>query len=369
MRILHVTDVYLPRRGGIELHVADLACAQRSAGNEVDVLTLTSAAPSSTTGSVISPALDAGLWKRARFVWQHRAYAAGQHYDVVHVHCSTVSPLSFATVAATDIPTVVTVHSLWRRYTLLYRAADYLVRWSRSPVTWSAVSESAATSVRRAAATTLDIAVLPNAVNLDAWRVPRPPRDADHVRVISVMRLAPRKRSMPLLKMLRAMRRAVPSRTQLSAIIVGDGPQRRRIERYLRRHRMTGWVTLTGQLNRPEIAAALARSDVFVAPATLESFGIAALEARAAGLPVIGRRNTGLVDFVGDGGVLVDSDRAMVHALSTMVSTGLPEWQVDHQSLAALDWSAAVDRAEQLYIRAGARRGVTLDVTTKSQSA
>jgi glycosyltransferase involved in cell wall biosynthesis len=367
MRILHVTDVYLPRRGGIELHVADLACAQRSAGHEVDVLTLTSTPPSSTTGSVISPAPNAGLWKRAGFVWRHRAYAAKQQYDVVHVHCSTVSPLSFATVAATQIPTVVTVHSLWRRYTLLYRAADYVVRWSRSPVTWSAVSESAATSVRRAAATPLDITVLPNAVNLDAWRMPRSAREPDHVRVISVMRLAPRKRSMPLLRILRAMRQAAPPETQLSVMIVGDGPQRRRMERYLRRHRMTGWVSLTGLMDRPEIAAALARSDVFVAPATLESFGIAALEARAAGLPVVGRRNTGLADFVGDGGVLVNSDRGMVRALTTMVRTGLPAWQLDHQTLAALSWVAAVDRADQLYVRAGADRGVKVNATTSSQ--
>jgi glycosyltransferase involved in cell wall biosynthesis len=367
MRILHVTDVYLPRLGGIEMHVADLASAQRAAGNEVDVLTLTAAPPSSATGSVISPALHAGPWKRARFVWQHRVYAAEQEYDVVHVHCSTFSPLSFVTVAMTQIPTVVTVHSLWRRYTLLYRVADYALRWSRSPVTWSAVSESAATSVRRAAVATLDIAVLPNAVNLDAWRVARPARDADHLRVISVMRLAPRKRSMPLLRILRTVRRAVPSTTKISARIVGDGPQRRQMERYLRRHRMTGWVTLTGQLDRSEIAAALARSDVFVSPATLESFGIAALEARAAGLPVVGRSNTGLADFVGDGGVLVDSDRAMMQALVAVASTGFPAWQHDQQTLEALSWTATLERTQWLYVAAGADRMSRLMTKTKSR--
>ena len=39
MRIAHVTDFYLPRLGGIELHVSDLSDRQRAAGHEVEVLT------------------------------------------------------------------------------------------------------------------------------------------------------------------------------------------------------------------------------------------------------------------------------------------------------------------------------------------
>ena len=39
MRILHVTDAYLPKQGGIEVQVRDLASRQTQAGHEVDVLT------------------------------------------------------------------------------------------------------------------------------------------------------------------------------------------------------------------------------------------------------------------------------------------------------------------------------------------
>ena len=41
MRILHVTDAYLPRLGGIEMHVHDLAQAQAAAGDDVDIITMT----------------------------------------------------------------------------------------------------------------------------------------------------------------------------------------------------------------------------------------------------------------------------------------------------------------------------------------
>jgi hypothetical protein len=39
MRILHVTDAYLPKQGGIEVQVHDLAQRQLSAGHDVGVMT------------------------------------------------------------------------------------------------------------------------------------------------------------------------------------------------------------------------------------------------------------------------------------------------------------------------------------------
>ena len=39
MRILHVSDAYLPKRGGIEVQVRDLAGRQADSGHEVHVLT------------------------------------------------------------------------------------------------------------------------------------------------------------------------------------------------------------------------------------------------------------------------------------------------------------------------------------------
>ena len=59
------------------------------------------------------------------------------------------------------------------------------------------------------------------------------------------------------------------------------------------------------------------QADLFVAPAFLESFGIAALEARCAGLPVLAMRGTGITEFVADRreGLLADGDAGMTKAL------------------------------------------------------
>jgi glycosyltransferase involved in cell wall biosynthesis len=358
MRVLHVTDAYLPRLGGIEMHVRDLARAQAEAGDEVAILTLTRqrGGPAALDGTVLRPGDEARVWDKAKFIWQYRTYGAAQHFDVVHTHCSTMSPLSYATIGAARIPTLMTVHSLWRRYTPIYRAADYALRWSRWPVSWSAVSNSAAEAVRRAAAGSLEVAVVPNGVDLDLWRPQVRVEEPGHLRIISVMRLAARKRPMPLLRTLKAAREATPRSIRISASVIGDGPQREAMEKYLRRHDMTEWVTLAGHLPRPDIAHAMASADVFVAPAILESFGIAALEARAAGLPVVGRRGTGLSDFVGEsgGGVLVDSDRGMAQTLSAMAAGELPQCVLDEASLAAMTWPAVVARTRSLYESAGA---------------
>lgn len=69
-------------------------------------------------------------------------------------------------------------------------------------------------------------------------------------------------------------------------------------------------MSQTGRLTRAEIRERFARADLYLAPATPESFGIAALEARCAGLPVIGMACGGISDFIRPGveGLLAESD-------------------------------------------------------------
>ena len=100
-------------------------------------------------------------------------------------------------------------------------------------------------------------------------------------------------------------------------MIIGEGPERASLEKYLRAHDLTDVVELVGRRTRDEIRTEFARADIFVAPANLESFGIAALEARCAGLPVVAKARTGIREFVANGreGLLAQSDRDMVDQL------------------------------------------------------
>jgi glycosyltransferase involved in cell wall biosynthesis len=360
MRILHVTDAYLPRLGGIEMHVHDLARAQVAAGDEVDILTMTSgggAIDSPASVGVIRPKDGAGLLSKGRFLLRHRSYGADQGYDVVHAHISTISLLSFFALGTSGVPRLVTLHSMWQRYASAYRAFDKLLHWSDWPVKYSAVSQIAADGMRATAHNPeLDISVVFNGIDLDLWTPGLRTSEPGQLRILAVMRLAARKRPLTLLRILKSVRSQVPAEIALTATILGEGRSRAQMERYLKRHDMADWVHLPGHLPRTEVRRMMAQSDVFVAPATLESFGIAALEAHAAGLPVVGRSGNGLSEFIrdGEGGVLVDSDREMSSVLAQMATERTHETVLRSSSIESFSWPAVVERHRDLYEEAGA---------------
>jgi glycosyltransferase involved in cell wall biosynthesis len=328
MRIAHVTDFYLPRLGGIEMHVGDLAARQVALGHEVTVLTSSpgDGCPEPADGPAVVRVTD-GLRRPHAFHPQAPFSGARQllegTFDVVHVHVGVASPLGFwaaRAAARAGVPTVVTVHSLWAWAHPIFRSLDRPGGYSRLPIRWTAVSEAAAAPVRRVVRRPGAVTVLPNGIDPERWEVPHEPRRADEILLVGVMRLAARKRPLQLLRMVREVRRRTPDGIRLGVEIVGEGPYRPRLERYLHRHAMTGWVSLPGRQSREQIRDLYRRADVFIAPADLESFGIAALEARCAGVPVVAKDGTGISGFVRDGrdGLLVADDAGMVDALTRL---------------------------------------------------
>ncbi|ADP80926.1 glycosyltransferase family 4 protein [Pseudofrankia inefficax] len=362
MRIVHATDCYLPRLGGIELHVRDLAQRQRSDGHQVTVATRTQQ-PTEALWPTESGDWDEPHVLRLRTLGKDRLEWLAP--DVVHVHLSVVSPFALAAArraAELGIPTVVTVHSLWSdlaRVAPLVRSTMGAHRW---PVVWTAVSRQAAAYVERVVAR--DVGVLPNAVDVGFWRG-RPASDQPRLAagnhpptILSVMRLTTVKRTIPLARVLHR----VSDETDIRAVIVGDGPKRAALERYLRRHGLAERVRLVGALDRNRVRAAMATAAIFVAPAHRESFGIAALEARTAGLPVVARAASGVASFICDRreGLLADSDRALArHTLELVRNVDLRREIIDHNRAVPpdLSWSAALRSNHDAYALAGARGG------------
>ncbi len=130
-----------------------------------------------------------------------------------------------------------------------------------------------------------------------------------------------------------------------------------RMQRFISRNSMTDTVTLAGRVDREELKTMYRQADLFVAPAFLESFGIAALEARCAGLPVIAMRGTGITEFVADRreGLLADGDGAMAAALVEMsANTELRRTIAEHNrtSFPPTAWPTVLDRVNDEYARA-----------------
>lgn len=371
MRIAHVTDCYLPRMGGIERQVDGLTRIQAGHGHDVEVITSVppGAGPSSSV-PVIGPSKqrsEPGSIRYLATLSGRRAVIEGG-YDLVHVHASTFSPLSYLAAGAASrdgVPTVVTLHSLWSWATPIFRGFDLGLDWRRWPLTWTAVSEAAVGSLSGVLRSGTPISVLPNGVAPELWRPARLPRDPNRVVIVSVMRLAARKRPMHLLKMLRAVRDQVPAGVRIEAKIIGDGPKRESMLDYLRKHRMTDWVELTGQLDQPTIRRVFDDADLYISPATLESFGIAALEARCAGLPVVAFAGTGVSDFIVDGrnGLLVDSDSEMAAALASLVRSRKTRTALTEHNLATesgFSWASVLTTCEDVYAEAFSQAGRTM---------
>jgi glycosyltransferase involved in cell wall biosynthesis len=361
MRIVHVTDCYLPRLGGIESQVADLVRHQRAAGHEVHVLTRT---PDRTDTNADVHRIKAG-WFRETILGSARTLHTVRDLrpDVVHCHNSALSPLAVAVAgAASDlgIPTAMTVHSLLPSVGPLMPLSGVLLGMRGASIAWSAVSEVAAVLVRRVLESSAQVDVLPNAVDVSWWRDAAGSQrtaGSTEVRVVTVGRLAIRKRPLALLTMMARVRDLVSPEIPLRLILVGDGPQRARVERRVRALGMSAWVDLPGQLPRSAIREVLAAADVYAAPAILESFGIAALEARSVGLPVIAKAHGGVGEFVTDGtdGVLATTDREMALALARLIDDPTLRATMTAHNCAvppAFGWADALARTDALYARA-----------------
>ncbi len=140
---------------------------------------------------------------------------------------------------------------------------------------------------------------------------------------------------------------------RLRATIVGDGSLRRALGWYVRHLGLADEVRLVGRLDRSAIRELFTTADAFVAPANLESFGIAALEARTAGVPVVR-------EFVEHGreGLLATSDRDLADQLLRLAQDpAMRRVMAKHNAHVppTMDWDAVVAANVATY-----RRAITL---------
>jgi glycosyltransferase involved in cell wall biosynthesis len=82
----------------------------------------------------------------------------------------------------------------------------------------------------------------------------------------------------------------------LQFLLVGSGPRRAALEAMVNARGLQQTVRFTG--HRHDVAALLADADVFVLPSRSEAFPNAAIEAMAAGLPVVASAVGGLLDLI-----------------------------------------------------------------------
>lgn len=296
MRILHVINGLGP--GGAERLVVELARLAAADGHDVTVATLGPPPPDSTPHlRAQEVAVTVRQMGRHRFdpVGWLRVLWAMRSADLTHAH---LFPAIWVAALGPGVK-VLTEHSPAnrRRDSMWMRWLDHqlLGRFS----TAVAISEGVADGFRDyllAAGTRLPVLTIENGVPLEIFATPAPStRPGRQLKLLSVGTLDRRKDVGQALAAVRGL-------DDVSLTIVGDGPERAGLMDRARAEGQQQQVSFLGR--RTDVARLMGEHDALVMTSRYEGFGLVAVEAMAAHLPVLAPDLAGLSTVIGPGGLL-----------------------------------------------------------------
>lgn len=255
----------------------------------------------------------AGAFLYARIVGAVRELHERHRIDLLHAHAAL--PCGHAAMllhAELGIPYVITVHGLdafsttqvsggvgeWRRRISLrvFRNASRVI----------CVSERVREKVLEGAGGVCSTVVVYNGVNADMFSPPVNPSQG--LSVLSVGNLIPIKGHESLLRAISKVSSEFPA---LTCDIIGDGPERDRLEKLALELRIRERIRFLGRQPRAQVAEAMRGCTVFALPSRYEGLGCVYLEAMSCGKPAVACRGQGIGEVIRDGwnGALVgDND-------------------------------------------------------------
>ncbi len=266
-----------------------------------------------------------------------RLYAAFP-FDLVHAHYAV--PAGDAVQRARgDAPLVVSVHggdvlATAQRSAYAHRTVQRTFAHARLVLANSAGTERRCQALGAQQTTVVHLGTdLPQARTTPP--AARPPT------LVTVGHLVARKRHADVVEALALL---APRHPALRYAIVGDGPERAALEALAAQRDIGDRVEFAGQLPPAEARRRAADADLFVLPSVDEAFGVAYVEAMAAGVPAIGcEREDGPAEIAAAGAGLVQVPPRDPHALARELDRLL----VDTQARTALGQQArsTVERA------------------------
>jgi glycosyltransferase involved in cell wall biosynthesis len=242
----------------------------------------------------------------------------GQRFDAFDVDHMPYFPLFTARLVCSlrGERLVATWHEVWgREYWPTYASrlgrVGYLIERLavRTPDEIVSNSEQTTTRLRELLHATKPIATVPLGVDFERIDATRP--SSEGADVLYAGRLLDNKGVDVLL---RAVAIAAAQEQAITCLIVGEGPERQRLQTLSRQLGITGNVRFLDFLPGDEIYGVMKSSGVFVLPSKREGFGLVVIEANACGLPVITVRHPDNAArhliIEGENGLLCDLDPA-----------------------------------------------------------
>jgi glycosyltransferase involved in cell wall biosynthesis len=156
--------------------------------------------------------------------------------------------------------------------------------------------------------------------------------------------------------LLDAFARVHALRPDATLVIAGGGPALDDVRSRIAAAGLTRSVEVLGNVGRHDVAPLLHRSAVFCAPSLGEPYGMSAIEAMAAGVPLIVTDTGGLAEVADDGGALFIRPRdvdGLTQALLTVLDNPARARAMGEHNLRrardVFDWKIVVDALETTY--------------------
>lgn len=396
MKILMVSWEYPPVViGGLGRHVHHLSTALAAAGHDVVVLarrpsdTDPSTHPSSDEISegvrVVAAAQDPHEFSFGddMMAWTlamgHSMVRAGLSLkidggqtlwrpDLVHAHDWLVAHPAIALAEFYDVPLVSTIHATeagrhsgWVSGPLsrqVHAVESWLVREADSLIACSASMRDEITELFGPGLS--ETTVIRNGIDAARWPFARRRTRTGPPELLFVGRLEYEKGVHDAIAALPRIRRAHPGTT---LTIAGDGTQQDWLVECARKHRVLKATRFVGRLDHEELLRLLHQADAAVLPSHYEPFGLAALEAAAAGTPLVVADVGGLGEAVIDGDTGVSFPPGDVPALAAAVCRVLDDPAAAQQRAVAardrlsadFDWHTVAEETAQVYLAAKRR--------------
>ncbi|MDE2772217.1 MAG: glycosyltransferase family 4 protein [Gemmatimonadota bacterium] len=368
MKILMHCVYFPPEVGGLESHVYYLCRALAARGHAVEIVTSRSlpGLPAHEVMEGVSvwrtrlPGRNPPGWALHALGSVPRYLARARDADVLHAQDIASVPPALVARTRTGAPVVTTFHTshflsrarrpLWRPVLSRFvRASDHALAASSEI---ARVAERLAPGVR--------VEALTNGVETSLFQRtdPRLP-PAGRWRLLVPRRLF-RKNGVEYL--VRAMPYIV-ARVDAEAVLIGDGPERGRLEALARELGVADRLTFLGKRPNAEMPELLSSGDLAVFPSLMEATSVAALEAMACELPVAASRVGGLPEIVDEqvGALFEPADpEGLAAAVAQLLESGRLE-QLGRRARARVveRWSndRLAERHLEVYRKLIARRG------------
>ncbi|MBI2625244.1 MAG: glycosyltransferase family 4 protein [Candidatus Nealsonbacteria bacterium] len=207
-----------------------------------------------------------------------------------------------------------------------------------------------------------DVEVIPNGIdlarfkNLDRQRSRNKLGLKDEFAVMTVARLEKIKGLEYLIGAAKIISKNPPNQHKPVFIIIGDGSERKNLEGLAEKLGVEDRVKFLGPIANERIPEYLAGADCFVLPSLKEGFGIAILEAMAAGVPVVATNVGGIKDIIEGGktGILVEPENseALAKVISKTCSSGELIGQLVNNAMGELthySWNNVLEKVYKIY--------------------